>query len=243
MSTECEGVAGHEQPSTSAVLVQIPVPGADDLLAVQTDGRRWVALKPMCETLGIDVSAQLKRLKSKSWATVAVIAVVAADGKVRDMVMVDTKSIPLWLATIDETRVNPAAKPKLIAYQCEAADALHSYFIRRETKVPPMNQLDVLRAALDQIEASQRRLEDHDLRLEALEGKRGWFTVLAFSKRRGLHISLSGSQRLGKAAARIGRAQGINPDKIEDGRFGDVNTWPEWVLDEALAELTLEETK
>lgn len=243
MSTEHEDGAGHGQRSTSAVLVQIPVPGADDLLAVQYDSRRWVALKPMCETLGIDSWTQQRKLNSKSWATTSMMTVVAGDGKTRDMAMVDSRSIPMWLATIDEHRVSEGARPKLIAYQREAADALDSYFNRREAKVPPMNQLDVLRATLDQIEASQRRLADHDLRLEALEGRRGWFTVLAFSKQRGLHISLRGSQRLGKAAARIGRAQGIAPDKIEDGRFGYVNIWPEWVLDEALADLTPGEAK
>lgn len=49
------------------------------------------------------------------------MTVVAADGKTRDMVMVDSQTIPLWLPAIDERRINAKARPTLIAYQRDPA--------------------------------------------------------------------------------------------------------------------------
>lgn len=55
--------------------------------------------------VGIDTQAQTRRLNRSSWATVALRGTVAADGKLREMVMVDSATIPMWLATIDQRRV------------------------------------------------------------------------------------------------------------------------------------------
>ena len=109
----------------------VAVPGADDLMAAQFDGAGWASLRHMCDSLGVSYPAQLRKLQGRSWATVALKAMVAADGKPRDMVMVDSKTIPMWLATIDENRVSEDARPKLIAYQREAAAALDAYFNQR----------------------------------------------------------------------------------------------------------------
>ncbi|MDT5289087.1 MAG: hypothetical protein QOF88_3976, partial [Mycobacterium sp.] len=148
--------------------VPVPVPGADDLLAAQFDGREWAALKPMCDTLGISFPAQLRKLQRRSWAGVAQKATPSSGG-VQQTTVIDSESIPMWLATIDENRVSPEARPKLIAYQREARVALDEYFNKRVSNVPAVNQFDVLRAAIDQIEAAQR--EPSEAKEEASEAK------------------------------------------------------------------------
>jgi hypothetical protein len=79
---------------------------------------------------------------------------------VQQTTVIDSESIPMWLATIDENRVSPEAKPKLIAYQREARVALDAYFNKRRSPAPAMNELDVLRAAIDQIQAAQREASE-----------------------------------------------------------------------------------
>jgi len=221
----------------SAELVPVSVPGAADLMAMRADGRSWAALKPMCETLGIDFSAQLKRLKSRSWAVVAVKAIPAADGKTYQTAVVDSQTIPLWLATIDERRVNADARPTLIAYQREAAAALDAYFNQR-TASPAMNQLDVLRAALDQIEAAQRDATEArqiaaktEARLDAIEGKHDWFSAIAYARLHDLPTSTTYLRRLGACAGQIGRSHGIEPTQVQHQLYGWVNSWPAWVWD------------
>lgn len=110
-------------------LVTIPVPGTSNpIMAVQHDGTEWAAARHICNALGIDWSGQAAKLKNKNWATVENISTVGADGKNRDMAMVDRRTLTMWLATIDTNRVSEAARPTLEAYQLEAANALDSYF-------------------------------------------------------------------------------------------------------------------
>lgn len=110
-------------------LVSIPVPGAGSpIMAVQHDGTEWAAVRPICDALGIDSKSQRAKLHGKNWATGVIITSVGADGKSREMYMVDRRTLTMWLATIDTNRVSEAARPTLEAYQLEAANALDSYF-------------------------------------------------------------------------------------------------------------------
>lgn len=110
-------------------LVTIPVPGASSpIMAVQHDGTEWAAVRPICDALGIDSKSQRAKLHGKSWATGVIITSVGADGKSRDMFMVDRRTLTMWLATIDTNRINENARPTLEAFQLEAANALDAYF-------------------------------------------------------------------------------------------------------------------
>ena len=110
-------------------LVTIPVPGTDSpIMAVQADGTEWVSAKHVCDALGINWEPQHRKLKDKNWATMIIMTTVGADGKQREMSMVDRRTLTMWLATIDTNRINENARPTLEAFQLEAADALDNYF-------------------------------------------------------------------------------------------------------------------
>lgn len=220
----------------STELVPVPVPGAPDLMAAQFDGREWAALKPMCDTLGIDYSAQLKRLKGRSWAVMAVTPMTAADGKAYRTTVVDSGTIPMWLATIDERRVAEEARPKLIAYQREARDALDAYFNKRSVAAPAVNQFDALRAMIDQLEAAQRDASEAkaiaqrtDDRLAAIEGKHDWLSALAYARINDLPTHTNFLKRLGACATRIAKAHDIAANKVQHQLYGTVNSYPVWV--------------
>jgi hypothetical protein len=218
-------------------LVRIPVPGAPDIMGAEFDGNQWAALKPMCETLGIDYSAQLKRLKGRSWAGMAVMPIPSAGG-IQQSTVIDKASIPLWLATIDERRVSEDARPKLIAYQREAAAALDAYFNKRAVAAPPVNQFDVLRAAIDQIEAAQRDAaeakalaERNEARLDSIEGNHGWLTALGYARIKGLPTYEKFLAKFSTCAGMIARSHGITTNKVHHPHFGTVNSYPVWVWD------------
>lgn len=215
-------------------LVHIPVPGAPDLLGAEFDGKTWAALKPMCETLGISFPAQLRKLRSRSWAGVAQRATPSAGG-VQMATVIDSETIPMWLATIDENRVSEEARPALIALQREAKKALDAYFNQR-TFAPAMNQLDVLRAALDQIEAAQRDAaearaiaERSEARLDGIEGRHDWFSALGYARMKGLPTYNKFVARLGKHAAMIARSHAIEPEHAQHAHYGYVNSFPLWI--------------
>jgi len=62
------------------------------------------------------------------------------------MVMIDRRTIPMWLAGIDENRVKEEIRPILVALQAEAADALDAYFHEGGAINPDatVDQLDVI---------------------------------------------------------------------------------------------------
>ena len=161
-------------------LVHIPVPSTDRTIsATVINGTPMVSLRHACEAIGLATDPQRRKLNGRSWATVTQEVTVGSDGKAREMTMIDRRTMTMWLGGIDENRVSAEARPVLIAFQSEAADALDAYFNKRTVVAPPTNQFDVLRAAIDQIEAAQRDAAEAkalaqrtDDRLAAIEGQR-----------------------------------------------------------------------
>ena len=113
----------------TAELVAVSVPGTDrKIMATVIDGKPLVSLRHSCDAIGIAFDSQRRKLTSRSWATVTQEVSVGADGKARDMTMIDRRTFTMWLGGMDENKVSEAAKPILIAFQAEAADALDAYF-------------------------------------------------------------------------------------------------------------------
>lgn len=136
------------------------------------NGEGWIVVRRMCEVLGIDAASQWRRLQNLSWATVVTMTTVAADGKNRDLFCLHVDSVPMWLATIDENRVNEAARPKLQRFQKEASKALAAWMNGESLPPAPvskaMSVYDMMRQQthlLEQMINDQERVEK--LALEA----------------------------------------------------------------------------
>lgn len=108
-------------------LVEIPFKSTT-ITAMSDEGKPLVSLRHMCESIGVDFAGQFTKLKKKSWAVVVLNSTTGADGKNYQMTMIDRRTMTMWLATIEPTRVKPEARPMLEAFQNEAADALDAYF-------------------------------------------------------------------------------------------------------------------
>lgn len=106
-------------------LQRIPFHGTN--IVVTAD--RQVALRPVCEAMGLDFNGQRQRLKRKSWAVVCMTPTTGTDGKTYEMVTIDRKTFTMWLATIDADRLkNENTREMVELFQSEAADALDKFF-------------------------------------------------------------------------------------------------------------------
>lgn len=130
-------------------IVRVPFHGGD-VSAIDIDGKPHVLFRPVVESMGLAYSSQLQRLKRRSWASSIVTSnTVAADGKTRPMVAVDTRTLTMWLATIDENKVDGSIRPLLVAYQREVADAIDDYWAKGAAINPraglgqPMDELEL----------------------------------------------------------------------------------------------------
>jgi hypothetical protein len=81
--------------------------------------------------------------------------VVAADGKLREAFCVHLDCLPMWLATIETSRVAEHVRPKLVCYQREATKVLADYFFGRSQSIfrhPSLLTAESLTACLSSCE-------------------------------------------------------------------------------------------
>lgn len=112
----------------------------------------------------------------------------------------------------------------------------------------PRNELEVLRAVVDEMIATRAAAERAtaaaldasqeakvaNARIDAIEGNHDYFAGLGWARLAGWtrtdDVTLA---RLGRIAGTIGRAHGLTPGKAPHAHYGEVNTWPRHVWDEA----------
>ncbi|HCG46504.1 MAG TPA: hypothetical protein DEV68_05935 [Corynebacterium flavescens] len=120
---------GPSQRSLPVKVASIPFHGTD-VQSVEVDGEPYVVFRPLVETLGLGYGSQTQKLTGKSWASVTKIVTVGADGRNREMTVINLKTLTMWLATLDENRVNETSRPLVIAYQNEVAEAIEAYWTK-----------------------------------------------------------------------------------------------------------------
>ena len=80
-----------------------------DIYAVKDENANFfVPVKPICEAIGIDHSAQVQRIKRHYIldSTVVTLTTVGADGKDREMLCLPLEFVYGWLFTIDANLVS-----------------------------------------------------------------------------------------------------------------------------------------
>lgn len=100
------------------------------LITIEQNGVHYVAMKPICENIGIDWRAQRQRIVRDEvlCSTVVIITTVAEDGKNREMLCLPIQYLNGWLFGIDINRCNPEIRDTLIKYKKECYQALHDYW-------------------------------------------------------------------------------------------------------------------
>jgi hypothetical protein len=141
----------------TAAVVRVPFNG-DEILAIEVDGKPHIIIKPVIESLGLNYEAQRQKLTRQAWATTCVTQVVAADGRLRDMVAVDLRTFLMLMATIPASRVTEDVRPTLVKYQSEVADAIEAYFTKGGAINPRATEVQ-LDAIISQAEGQARVLK------------------------------------------------------------------------------------
>ncbi|MEU8623240.1 phage antirepressor N-terminal domain-containing protein [Streptomyces sp. NPDC048669] len=129
---------------------------AGSIHTVRIDGEPFIVFRHAVESIGLDYSSQLRKLRDRSWANRREVATVASDGKVRQMAVVDEKTFLMWLATVNEMKVAAEVRPTLIAYQSETTDMVRNYW----TRGGAINE----RATDDQLDTLQEQIEERRIR-------------------------------------------------------------------------------
>jgi hypothetical protein len=93
-----------------------------------SDNRPGVVLGFICRNLGIDTTAQLKRIqRTEAIADDLVFTQITTSGGPQRMATLVLHAVPFWLAGIDPKRVREDIRPAILRYQREVVDVLYAW--------------------------------------------------------------------------------------------------------------------
>ena len=102
------------------------------LVRVGGEEQVFVPIRPLCEYLGVDWSAQYRRLSRDPVLgdAQATVAITATDGRVREQVCLPLEYLNGWLFGVSADRVKPEIRERLIRYQKECYRVLARAFVK-----------------------------------------------------------------------------------------------------------------
>jgi len=111
------------------------------LLATIVDGIPHVAMKPICENIGIDWSAQAQKIKRHPVLSKGMVIITTpSKGGIQEMLTLPLRMLNGWLFLIDSSRVKPEAKNKVLEYQEECFEVLANHFMPKQDSAPELSE-------------------------------------------------------------------------------------------------------
>ena len=141
------------------------------LLTVEKDGVKYVAVKPICENLGIDWSSQKKRIERDDVlnSVMVVMTTTGSDNKNYEMVCLPIDYINGFLFGIDTSRVSEEIRPVVLYYKRECYKALFEFWNKSKEFALPQNYLEALKALVESEENRQQLMLENKQQAEYIE--------------------------------------------------------------------------
>ena len=135
-----------------------------EILIISYYNEKYVAIKPICEAIGVDYSSQLQKLKDDPiLSSVMVLSTTTgADKKQYKMQTLPIRYIFGWLFRIDSRNVKTEIRDSVEKYQRECYDLLFDTFTKRTSILKEKTKLQL------EIEALEKELEE-DTRVKKIK--------------------------------------------------------------------------
>ena len=165
------------------------------LQVVADEREQLVAVKPVCEILGVAYQSQQAKLKEHPiFGSVITLSVTTgADGKTYEMVCLPLRYFPSWLFSINPNNVKEEVRENLMEYQKKCNDVLYDYFFsrvdfsRKKEKAVAMaketcdEKLEQLRIAKSELKVAENELSKAmAMTFEDWQADRQQLTILGF---------------------------------------------------------------
>ena len=99
------------------------------LITVEQNGNHYVAMKPICENIGLAWEPQVLRIKRDEVLSQGMIVMIMpTNGGNQNMICLPIEYLNGWLFGIDINRCKPEIRDTLIKYKKECYQALHDYW-------------------------------------------------------------------------------------------------------------------
>ena len=221
------------------------------LLTVEKDGIKYVAVKPICENLGLDWDSQRKRIdRDDVLSSVKVImTATGSDDKNYEMVCLPIDYINGFLFGIDTSRVSEEIRPVVLYYKRECYKALFEFWNKTKKKSHLEATMEVIAELIEQekriasIESEQTEIKQEfkeiKAKQEALTDNSNFFSVLAFANLHNLGLTNAKLSALSRKAGKLSKQTGETVGTISDPRWGKVKTYHKNTLTTSIKEENL----
>lgn len=100
----------------------------DKLNLVDNDGQAFVAVKPICDRLGLAWQVQHRKLQSEKSFWGVTIMVIPSAGGLQESICIPARKIFAWLMSISPSKVADKVRPVLERYQAECDRVLEAFW-------------------------------------------------------------------------------------------------------------------
>ena len=122
MNTQLETIQFHNQ----------------SLIVLNHENKPYIAMKPVCENIGLDWAAQLKRIKRHQVLRTGMVMMTTPSKQgLQEYVCLPISMLNGWLFGIDTNRVKPEIRKTLEQYQLECFDVLYNHFMPKVAQQYP----------------------------------------------------------------------------------------------------------
>ena len=122
MNTQLETIQFHNQ----------------QLIVLNHENKPYIAMKPVCENIGLDWAAQLKRIKRHQVLSSGMVMMTTPSKQgLQEYVCLPISMLNGWLFGIDTNRVKPEIRQILEQYQLECFDVLYNHFMPKVAQQYP----------------------------------------------------------------------------------------------------------
>jgi antirepressor protein len=126
-------IEGEQHEQTLAVKDRRTVEMLGDTLQATRveDGTIYLPVRALCESLGLDRAAQVRRIKRDEAMQddLHEIAVDTESGGIQKMQFLRLETVPYWLSGVSVTRVKPELRDKLLAYKRWVVRKVYEAFV------------------------------------------------------------------------------------------------------------------
>lgn len=107
---------------------------------------------------------------------------------------------------------------------------MDEYFQMREEKQKPKSSAEMLLMYAQQFYEQEQRINAIEGKLREVESKvithnEDYYTIAGYASLRGLNVDINRANMLGRKASKVSRKYGYDIGKVQDPRFGTVNTY------------------
>lgn len=110
-----------------------------NLELIEQNGEAYIAMRPVVEGLGLDWSAQRRKLKKYRVRFGRVVIKFPSKGGIQNTACIPLKKLNGWLLLINTNKVRADIKAKLETYQEECSQVLYEYWFKGVSKKSSAN--------------------------------------------------------------------------------------------------------